>query len=146
MSPRRTTKPNGLTTDQLKRFSEASHFIERCGGSVFVTIEPDIDAPEDAVREVADKVKNHGVSFQRRNGGVAYWAEVLEPRPRLHVHLIFAAPARRLRSMIDSLSTSAVFGWQIKAKRVYDMPGSRAISASSPRLRRTTRRASPSGA
>ena len=87
-----------------------------------MTIEAAINGPEGDIHEPADKVKNHVVTFQRRNGCPAYWLEVLEPRPRLHVHLIAAAPARRLLSMIDSLSTSALFGERTKVKRVYDMP------------------------
>ena len=108
---------------EVKRLSEASHFLERLGPSAFVTIEAAIDGPEDDIREPANKVKNHVAVFQRRNGCPAYWLEVLEPRPKLHVHLIAAAPARRLRSMIDSLHASALFGEQVKAKRVHDMTG-----------------------
>jgi hypothetical protein len=121
----RTTKPNGQHPEEVRRLSEATHFIERRGRSAFVTIESEIeiDAPDDTVRGVADKVKNHIVTFQRRNGCPAYWVEVLEPRPRLHVHLIAAAPDRRLRSMIDSLSSSSLFGERLEAKRVYDMTG-----------------------
>jgi hypothetical protein len=119
----RTTRPDGLSVDEVKRLSEASHFIERYGGSVFATIEPGVGESDDAVREVADKVKNHVVMFQRRNGCPAYWVEVLEPRPRLHVHLISAAPTRRLRALIGSLSASSLFGERLEAKRVYDMTG-----------------------
>jgi hypothetical protein len=114
----RTTRANGLHPEEVRRLSEAGHFIERRGLSAFLTIEPD-----DTVREVADKVKNHVVTFQRRNGCPAYWVEVLEPRPCLHVHLIVAAPDRRLRGLIHSLSASSLFGERIEAKRIYDMTG-----------------------
>jgi hypothetical protein len=113
-----TTRPNGLHPEEVRRLSEASHFIEHRGLSAFLTIEPDA-----AVREVADKVKNHVVTFQRRNGCPAYWVEVLEPSPSLHVHLIVAAPYRRLRDLIHRLSASSLFGERIEAKRVYDMTG-----------------------
>jgi hypothetical protein len=33
-----------------------------------VTVEPEIDRPDDAVRELADKIKSHAVTFQRRGG------------------------------------------------------------------------------
>ena len=114
----RTTRSNGLHPEEVRRLSEASHFIERRGLSAFLTIEPD-----DTVREVSDKVKSHIVTFQRRNACPAYWLEVLEPRPRLHVHLIAAAPDRHLRRMINSLSASPLFGERLEAKRVYDMTG-----------------------
>jgi hypothetical protein len=69
------TKPNGQHPKEVRRLSEATHFIERRGRSAFVTIESEIeiDAPDDTVRQVADKGKNHIVTFQRRNGCPAYW-------------------------------------------------------------------------
>src|SRR5271166_5126697 len=64
-----------------------------------------------------------GKQLEQERGCPAYWVEVLEPRPQLHVHLIIAARVRRLRSMIDSLHASALFDERVKAKRVYDMTG-----------------------
>jgi hypothetical protein len=118
----RTAVRHGQSTHEVKRLSEATHVIERLGGSVFVTVEAKPDEPETIVRRLGDKVKNHVRTFQRRKGGRAYSVDVLEPRPRLHVHLVAAAPRGYLRSLIASLKASTIFGDRIKARRVYDMP------------------------
>ncbi len=74
------------------------------------------------IRELGDKIKNHVVIFQRRRDCPAYWLEVLEPSPSLHAHLIVATPKGHARSLLDSLTSSSVFGAEIDATRVYDMP------------------------
>jgi len=117
-----TAVKHGMSAPEVTRLSEGTHAIGRRGGSVFVTIEARPDEPEAVIRELSDKVKNHVRTFQKRRGGPAYYVEVLEPRPRLHVHLVAAAPRGHLRGLIRSLKASAVFGDRVKARRVYDMP------------------------
>jgi len=113
-----TTEPHGLSVAEGKRLNEAAHFVERRSGSIFVTIGIEADC-----RELGDKIKNHVVALQRRHDCPAYWLEVLEPSPRLHSHLIVAAPKGHMRALIESLRASSVFGSEVNAKRVSDMAG-----------------------
>ncbi len=115
---------NGVSGPELKRLSEAAHFIERRGSAVFVTIElATEDDDETEIRELGEKIKNHVVLFQSRKGCPPYWIEVLEPTPSLHAHLIVAAPKGHVGRLIESLEGSSIFGEAIDAKRVHDMPG-----------------------
>ena len=61
-----------MSTPEVKRISEAAHFMKHLSGSVFVTIGVNADAGE-----VGDKVKNRVVKFQRDHDCPAYWFEVL---------------------------------------------------------------------
>jgi hypothetical protein len=119
----RTTDKHGQSPLEVRRISEATHALERFGSSIFVTIESKPDESEAVVRDLGDKVKNHIRMFQRRQDCPAYCVEVLEPRPRLHVHLVAASPRGHLRRLVASLRTSTIFGDRVKVRPVYDMPG-----------------------
>jgi len=112
---------NGVSRDEAVRLSEAAHFMVRRGPAIFVSLSH-ADDDTAALRESADKIKNHVRTFAVRNGAPPWWADVWECRPRPNFHLIAAAPPGKVRRMCKGIKASTILG-DIDARPVTDING-----------------------
>jgi hypothetical protein len=112
---------NGISRPEHVRLSAAGYLIAKRGPAIWVTLASNgYDTAE--LRRRGDRLKNTVVTFQRRNGVPAYWADTLETKPRPHLHAIAAAPIGKAKRMCKAIESSNVLG-DVKAKSVHDMPG-----------------------
>lgn len=104
-------KQNGISRKEAERLSEAVHWMASRGPAIKIDLNPcDDDEDFGALSKRADRVKNHIRTFQSRHGGEPYWAEVIETRPRPHVHIVAAAPPKKAKRMCRAIEGSSVLG------------------------------------
>jgi hypothetical protein len=116
----RTAKPHGIDGPEYRRLSEGTHAIASRGPAIFVSLAG--RSENDATRVLADKLKNHIRTFNRRNYAPAFWVEIWETKPGPHFHLIAAAPRRMREALCRSVNASRLLG-DLLATPVWSMTG-----------------------
>ena len=111
---------NGVSRPEHIRLSAAGYLMARRGPAIWVTLASSGDDTAE-LRRRGDRLKNTVVTFQRRHGVPAYWADMLEVKPRPHLHAIAAAPRGKVKRMCKAIDGSNVLG-DVKATVVTDMP------------------------
>ena len=100
----------GMSGTELRRLSEAAHFLNRLGLPLWYAVLAAHDLTEFETRELLRKFKSTLVLYQHRAGLESqYWLEAIEGAPTVHSNILFPLPANAAHH-INSLRRSTVYG------------------------------------
>src|SRR4029077_2762843 len=101
-APRIISRKAGLSVDEIKLASEASHYIEGLGYPLWFAVVSDQYADERFNRNRIRDFKSDIARAQQRSGLPACcWLEILEGRPAVHSNILFPLGGPKAQRLID---------------------------------------------